>query len=730
MCISLKRLRVKRDNWLPYLIYALLSLAILGPLLRSGYILTLDTTFAPKMDFTVSLYGLSDTLLMSAPLRLLLHGVSEIIPAWLLQKAIFSLIFFLAGLGAYRLFSPKGVGSYFAGLLYAVNPFTYTRFLAGHWNLVLAYALIPFAIKVFVNLLEKGGKKNIIKVALLSTFVGIASIHGLVLLFLAFFIIFLVKLVKERKRSKKIISMGKSIGISASTFLALNFYWLVPVLSNTGTVLNQISRTDLLFFAPKPISGFGVAFDTASMYGFWREGYVHAKDMLPFWWVFFIFILFLAVYGFINWVFTSPVLSYPSQVNGEETFMERRWVVVSFGIIGAVSLTLAMGVATKFARPPFEWAWEHVLILRGFRDSQKFVTLLCLAYSFLGGLGGNEFVKGLRQQRKRLPRIGMTALIAIALLTPVIYTFTMFGFYKQLEVTDYPQEWYEVNDYLNQDTDAFNVLFLPWHLYMDFSWLPNSDKRLANPAQLFFDKSVIAGDNIEVPGIYSQSINPVSKYVEFLLTNRNDVNNLGELLAPLNIKYIILVNEADYADYNFLYHQNDLKVELEKPGITLLKNEHPVARIYGVDSVVYIESLDEYLELSKAQDVMEHLYILGSGSNSGEDGGMQRLDFTEKSPVKYWVESTQAKYTIFTAPQNVSTEHWDYNGKQPLKNLGFMPAFELDEGGGEIVYTRFYHVYLSSYIVSAVALMVLLLAYFNKGKMAKLIPCHHRKKGN
>jgi hypothetical protein len=696
-----------RKAWLPYLIYSLLSLAILGLLLFPGYVLTLDMVFTSSLDFSGQLYGFQEGLPSAfAPVYALIGLASKLVPAWLLQKAILFLIFFLAGLGAHRLFSVKGIGGYFAGLLYAVNPFTYVRFLAGQWTVLAAYALIPFAIKAFLDLLERGSGKNAIKVTLLSTVVGMMSVHGLFLLFLAFVIILLVKVIRERKRPATVMPAVKYVMLSAALFLILNVYWLVPALGAAGTVAEQISRADLLVFAPQPTSSFGVVFDTASMYGFWRGGYIYAKDILSICGVLFVFILFLAVYGFIS------RLIAPST--------QQRWVAISFVIIGVVSLLLAVGASSGFTRPPFEWAWEHVPFFRGFRDSQKFVALLCLAYAYLGGIGVSELAKGLRQQGKRLSRAGMTALIGVALLTPAVYSFTMFGFYGQLGATDYPPEWYEVNDYLNQDEDDFNVLFLPWHLYMDYNWLPNRDKRLGNPAQQFFDKPVITGDNMEVPGIYSQSTNPISKYVEFLLGNGNDVDNLGELLAPLNVKYIILVHEVDYAGYDFLYHQKDLKVELETRGLTLLENEHPVARIYAVDSVVYVESLDQYLELSEEQDVMEHLYILGSGSSSGGDSGAQRLDFTESNPAKYQVQGTTYRYTIFTVPQSVNSEHWEYDGKQPVKNLGFMPTFESAEDGGEILYTRFYRVYLPSYIISAVALIALIAAYFSRGKMARL----------
>ena len=692
-------MRVRIGNLSPCLVYALLSIAILAPLLSPGYILTLDMAFGPGMDFISRIYGLDEWWpSICAPLWILLELATDLVPAWLVEKAILFLALFLAGLGAHRLLPFNGPGRYFAGLLYMINPFVYVRFLAGQWALLAAYALIPFAVKAFIDLMERGDNKDAIKVAIFSTMVGVMTIQALFLLFLVYLTLFVAKLIRGPREWDRIVQVGKVTGISAAIFLALNLYWLVPIFTGGGVAIEQIGRQDLLFFSPKPTSGLGIMFDIASMYGFWRGGYIYAQDLMPLWWLPFIFILFLAVYGFVC-RFRGQTWPHPNHLHSG-----LGWVVVSFGVVGVVSFLLAVGAASEFTSPPFEWLWEHLLFFRGLRDSQKFVALLCLVYAYLGGLGVDELVKGWRERRKMLTKVAMTALIALALLTPATYSFTMFGLHGQLGVTDYPREWYEVNDYLNQDEEDFNVLFLPWHQYMDYSWLPNRDKRLAEPAPQFFDKPIIAGDNIEVPGIYSQSANPVSKYVEFLLANASNVNNLGELLAPLNVKYVILVHEVDYKLYDFLYQQEDLVVELEKPGITLFRNEHPVARIYGVDSVVYVNSLDEYIELSLEQDVMEHLYILNSDPSSDGGGDMQRLDFTANSPVRYRVEGGQTRYTIFTVPQSVATEHWRYDGEQSLRNLGFMPAFESDEGGGEIVYIRFYHVYLPSYIISLVAL--------------------------
>jgi hypothetical protein len=178
---------------------------------------------------------------------------------------------------------------------------------------------------------------------------------------------------------------------------------------------------------------------------------------------------------------------------------------------------------------------------------------------------------------------------------------------------------------------------------------------------------------------------------------------------------VLLVHEVDYTTYDFLYQQEDLTVELEGEGLTLFRNRHPIVRAYGVESLVYIKDWEEYLGLSQTQNITEHLYIMREGTSSGHNTGMHRLSLERKNPVKYQVTGSSQRYTVFTVPQNVSTEHWEYNGQQSTKNLGFIPAFVSNEAGGEIIYARFYHVYLPSYIISSVAL-VLMLGYYILGK--------------
>jgi hypothetical protein len=718
---------LKKDR-VPYLVYGVLALAILGRLLLPGYVLTLDLNFSPTPHYQQYFWGLTEWSMSvyaagiaSNPFFFMVQWLAKIIPAWVVEKLILFLILFLSGWGAHKLIPDKSPGGYFVGILYMINPFVSSRFMAGQWGVLWAYAWLPIAISAFIKLLHEGNWKNTIKMAVLATLVGLLQVQGFFLLFISCFIILFFKLILNSNKAKVYQSL-KWAALAAGIFGALNIYWLIPFFTSPGTTLNQLNQADQLAFISSNTSGFGILFDILSMHGFWRENYTYAKDILPFWWVLFMVILFLAAYGFISQLFPSSGASRPKlNVKGEfpevkeeakKTHQAQRWLPISFAVIGVTGFILALGIATDYTRPFFEWLWNKISFFKVFRDSQKFVALLCLSYAYSGGLGINELANMLKQQARRPFKMGLIIIIILSLATPLAYSFTMFGFHGQLGVTDYPEEWYEVNDYLNQDNGDFNVLFLPWHMYMDFSWLPNTDKRLLNPSQQFFSKPVMAGDNIEILNIYSQSTDPISKYIEFILPRGREINNLGELLAPLNVKYIILVYEADYESYNFLYRQEDLKVEFQKSGITLFKNEHPTSRTFAVNSVVHIGSLNEYLELSKKQDVMEHIYVFGDGLQDEGNGEMESLEYTEKSAVKYQVRGASNKYTVFTVPQNVNPNYWEYNNQEPvLRNLGFMPVFISSPRGGEIVYTRFYHVYLPCYVISGFMACLMIFLY-------------------
>ena len=696
-------------NCLPLAFFGLLSILIMAPLFKTGYILMLDGSSMP-LGFGNQLFGHGDAQWI--PYHLV-AGVADIVfPHWVVQKAVWFFAFLFAGLGAYKLCPAQGkAGKYFAGIIYMINPFIYARLLVGQSLLVLSYALIPFAIYYFIALLEKGDKKGVILTAILATIIGTLTLHMLALTLLAFLVVLIAKMIQKRRDSHYLLAVTKRVGLLSAVFLLLNIYWLVPLLTAESTPLGQLGTEDMLYFAPQDNTGLGSGLSILSLHGFWRGGYLYTKDILPGWWLVAAFILFLSIYG--------TIIRWRDEKHGI--------YVKSLTIIVVIAFILAWGASSNVTKPLFTFLWDHLSFFPAFRDSQKFVALLVLAYSFLGGLGVAGFAEGLSKDRlAKIARVSLTAVIAIALIAPILNCFTLFnGFWNQIKPADFPKDWYEVNEFLNEDSDDFNVIFLPWHGYIDYDWLSQTSKRTRNFADWFFDKPVIGGDNIEVGSIHTQSTNPISHYIEFLFglpeQKERDITNLGELASLVNAKYLVLAKEVDWKwYYEFLSRQEDLTLVKETSHLLVFKNEHSTARIYQVSDIAYIKDWDELWVRSKSEDVMDYLYVIGDGEEISSGRKAQPVTYQVKSPAKYVIEGSTKGYVIFVPNQDMSASHWEYDDKGSLKHLGFMPAFETNEAGGELVYTRFYHVYLPSYIISLVAIASVVGYYFGIPKRRQL----------
>lgn len=281
----------------------------------------------------------------------------------------------------------------------------------------------------------------------------------------------------------------------------------------------------------------------------------------------------------------------------------------------------------------------------------------------------------------KILRFILPIIIIISLATPFIYSFTFFnGFAGQIKPTDYPNDWYEVNQYLNNDSQDFKILFFPWHGYMDFKWVNNTDKRIANPAKYFFDKEVISGTTVELGGIYRQDNAPDQIYIDYLVLDGNNITNFGKLVSILNVKYIILTKESDYIKYLFLFRQDDLELVKETENLYIFKNKNEVMKIYQTDDIGYI----------------------GSGEKIA-------INYSKISPVIYRLENASKKYIVFTEPYS---DDWKLDGKKGINTYGVINAFE--GGGKEIVFERFYNINLPAYIISLITFVILIAIYFKK----------------
>jgi hypothetical protein len=145
----------------------------------------------------------------------------------------------------------------------------------------------------------------------------------------------------------------------------------------------------------------------------------------------------------------------------------------------------------------------------------------------------------------------------------------LFGFKNQIKATPYPDDWYEVNLLIKKDQGDSckeKTLFLPWHLYMGFSWTKNVIKF---PAQEFFECGVIQGTNIEWGGIYDNSGDPTGKKVSEWINAKGDTGLLK--IEEIGLRYIVLVKEVDWEDYSWISELSNIQILKETQGLIVYK---------------------------------------------------------------------------------------------------------------------------------------------------------------
>lgn len=119
-------------------------------------------------------------------------------------------------------FTNSKTARFYAGILYMFNPYTYIRIVVGHWGLLFAYSVLPFAIKMFIDMLDIKDFTSIIKTLLVTTLVALSS-HMLFIAILVFSIIFLFKFFHER-----------SIGLVKVIFISFVLFFSGCLLVNTS----------------------------------------------------------------------------------------------------------------------------------------------------------------------------------------------------------------------------------------------------------------------------------------------------------------------------------------------------------------------------------------------------------------------------------------------------------------------------------------------------------------
>lgn len=539
-----------RRNWKAALLYGLVTTLILLPLLPPGYILTLDMIFAPNL-------AIPDVVTSSYLFRVALHGLSFVLPSDVIEKLMLLAILLLSGLGVHRLVrflhSDKTLssrvewGAYASGLMYMINPFTYSRFMAGQYSVLLGYACLPFFVTSLLRFIYAPSLKGAAYVLAWTVGISIVSIHTLGLA-LVVTLIAVGQAVWHRRRDatylRRLAVYGLAVG---AAFVVASSYWLIPVIQGNGPTAASIANfqsSDQTAFATGGDGIAGKLIHVLRLQGFWaeRQGmYQLPQEALPVWGIVVILIWALVIIGAVT------------------IFKHKRSLFTLVATSGVIAALLAAGVGT-------EWLAGHIPFFAGYREPQKFVALLALSYAILIGFAVPKLIDSAHTKLKKALLGAGLALILVG-FTPVMFQ----GFNGQLTPRQYPADWYAVNDYLNKDTTAdYQTLVLPWHLYMQYSF---SGRIIANPSDIFFDTPTLVSDDPELGGI-KPAVTDTQKLLltTTLLPQASQSQTLGQQLVPLNVKYILVTKDDDYLEYAYLDRQTDLELVSDTATLKLYRN--------------------------------------------------------------------------------------------------------------------------------------------------------------
>jgi hypothetical protein len=526
-------------EWLAYGIYTAVALIVMLPLFRPGFILTLDMAFTPHLRMPDSI---TSSYVLHAALFLLTH----ILPAAVVTKLLLLAALLLAAFGMHRLIrcyiAPRtgpDWGAYIASVFFAMNPFTYSRFMAGQYSVLLGYALLPWFARQLVMFGREPYLVNALKLGTLTAVIGIVSIHTLGEVAIMGAVAATIGAWHYRSTMYAYIRYGlAALGVCA----LLSSYWLIPLATGQGktaATIQSFTAADSQAFATTGGSVLGRVGNVLRLQGFWAEGrglYLLPQDRTVLWGLMMFIILALVAAG------------------GVLLWYKRPTGALLFGASALISILLAVG----FMSP--------VLGALGYREPQKFIGLLALTYALYMAFGIRALLGRLQARGITAYTAGLAILCALPLM---ISRVMLWGFDGQLVPRQYPASWTAVNARLNQDHGGGDVLALPWHQYMSYRF---AGRIIANPSAAFFDRHTITGQDPELGGASGGKQDSTHQAINQALQQDMRSEEFSRQLADLHIKYVLLAKEMDYRRYDHIMQSGAFRPAADYPDITLYQN--------------------------------------------------------------------------------------------------------------------------------------------------------------
>jgi hypothetical protein len=555
--------RVDRRDAIICAAWTLALLAVLfAPLLSGGTVLLLDQADVPVGPHaTLGAYacGFPPGLTSRAPITASFLVLFRLLPLGSIKLLPLVAYVPIAALGLYRLLDRRALPTVAATTLFVVNPFTYDRVFAGQVYVLLGYALLPSA--VWLATREPTWRSGV-RFGLIFSLQAALSIHYVFITGVLAILALLLGPGELRRRASMFL-------VAAGVSLVACAYWLIPIAAQSGE-LDRVTLDDVGLFATRADPVFGLVPNLLGLRGFWRAASTLEPSILG-WVACTVAFLAIAAFGVISCRKEGP---------------RRRMMLAA----SAVGIILACGAVGPLG-DAFVWAFEHVPGFRVMREPQKFIALYALGLAWAFGLGVEHLVQGTRSAPRR--RLLAASLCAV----PLAASFPMMvGLWGEIRPSQYPASWTAADQIMGAGPGR--ILALPGDAYVSFSW--TQDRSVANPMTSFFSRDVVSDGNVELGGLESQTSDPTSRYLSFVTSVGSRTRNFGNVIAPLDVEFVLLAKTEDWARYRWLLNQDDLAVVRRWPDLVLLKNEVPGSVAYQPGSSLSVRDWGDVVGLASS----------------------------------------------------------------------------------------------------------------------------------
>lgn len=424
--------------------------------------------------------------------------------------------------------------SFCAILLMLINPVLYERMVTQP-GIYLAMVVLAYGLYFLLKSKSEFSFSSYLYSGLCFSFSVMISPH-MAFMIVLIFVLYLCFFVRDMKNFTWLCFAGALIVLGNLNWLVGGFLGKGSVVMDTLSTLNQ---ANIESFRTNALMSLNVELTTAFLYGFWGEWANHflLPTTIGYAWIFSAFsLLLLAFYGF--------YILYKKDKN--LTFF-----IVILWFLGWI---FSMWISSQLFGSINQWLFDNVPFYVGLREPQKWI-ILPLIFILTGSLAGVSWIDYLLDMlfwSSYLRWRQISFLFWFFLLLFLWIPHLLFWFHGQLELSDYPREFFAYRkQFLYADTKIprkEKFLILPWHSYLACD--RTKMRVVANPLKWFLWNSdrLITADNIEIASLYTNSISSQSQAIENFLSSKN-----SDFLKPFAIKKILFMEHcADYQNYDFL----------------------------------------------------------------------------------------------------------------------------------------------------------------------------------